>query len=145
MRLLGLQAILLIKDGRRQQAVLRLCEIISKYTGKNIAGVLINLFRNYRIIGNIRYFIANNTELNDICINVVLRTLYLNILAKLYKGRRLYCFGYIINLCAQAFIIRSDIEGVYKELVTTYREIDFKKVKDLWRKRRAVRLLYNLI
>ena len=107
------------------------CKIISKYTSKNIAGVLINLFYNYRITGNIRYFIANNTELNNTCINVVLYTLYLNILIKLCKGRQLYYFSYIINLYTQTFIIRSNIKGVYKELVTTYCEIDFKKFKDL--------------
>jgi hypothetical protein len=65
-----------------------------------MAGVLINLFRNYRITGNIGYFIADNAELNNICINAVLYALYLNILAKLYKGQRLCCFGYIINLYA---------------------------------------------
>ena len=75
------------KDGRRHYIVFRLCKIVDKRTSKNIAGVLINLFYNYRIIGNIRYFIANNTELNNTCINAVLYTLYLNILVKLYKGR----------------------------------------------------------
>ena len=52
-----------------------------------MAGVLIDLFRDYRIVGNIRYFIANNMELNNTYINVVLCALYLNILAKLYKGQ----------------------------------------------------------
>jgi len=65
-----------------------------------MAGVLIDLFRDYRISGNIRYFIANNTELNDTYINVILRALYLNMLAKLYKGYRLYYFSYITNLYA---------------------------------------------
>ena len=32
-----------------------------------------------------------------------------------------------------------------KELATAYREMDFKKVEDLWRKRGAVGLLYNLV
>jgi hypothetical protein len=110
-----------------------------------MAGVLIDLFRDYGIAGNIGYFMADNAESNNICIDAVLRALYPNILAKLRKGRRLRCFGYITNLCAQAFIIGSDIEGVCKELATAYREMDFKKVKDLWRKRGAVGLLYNLV
>ena len=75
------------KDGRRRHVVLGLCEIIGKYTSKNIAGVLIDLFRDYKIVGNIRYFIADNAELNDTCIDVILYILYLNILVKLYKGR----------------------------------------------------------
>ena len=52
-----------------------------------MAGVLINLFHDYRIAGNIRYFIANNTKSNNIYINAVLYILYPNISAKLYKGR----------------------------------------------------------
>ena len=75
------------EEGKRRYVVLRLRKIVSKYTSKNIAGVLIDLFRDYRIIGNIRYFIANNTELNDTYINAILYILYLNILAKIHKGR----------------------------------------------------------
>jgi hypothetical protein len=88
------------KDGRRHHVVLRLCKIIGKHTSKNMAGVLIDLFRDYRIVGNIRYFIANNTELNNTCIDAILYTLYLNILVKLRKGRQLYYFSYITNLYA---------------------------------------------
>jgi len=133
------------KDGRRCHVVLGLYKIIGKYTSKNMAGVLIDLFRDYRIAGNIRYFIADNAELNNTCIKAILYALYLNILVKLRKGRQLYYFSYITNLCAQAFIIRSNTEGVYKELVRAYHEIDFKKVKELWKKHRAVGLLHNLI
>jgi hypothetical protein len=86
------------KDGRRRHVVLGLREIISKYTGENIAGVLIDLFRDYRIAGNIKYFIADNTESNNTCIDAILRVLYLNMLVKLYKGCRLYYFSYITNL-----------------------------------------------
>ena len=74
------------KDGRRRYVVLRLHKIINKHTDENIAGVLIDLFHAYRIAGNIRYFIANNAELNNIYINAILYTLYLNISVKLYKG-----------------------------------------------------------
>ena len=75
------------KDSRRRHVILRLYEIIGKYTSENMAGVLIDLFRDYKIVGNIRYFIANNIELNNIYINAILYILYLNILVKLYKGR----------------------------------------------------------
>lgn len=110
------------KDGRRRQVVLGLREIVGEYTGENMAGVLIDLFRDYGIAGSIGYFIADNAESNDTCIDAVLRA-----------------------LCAQAFIIGSDAEGVCKELATAYREMDFKKVEDLWRKRGAVGLLHNLV
>jgi len=75
------------KDGRYYHIIFRLCKIIDKYTSENIAGVLIDLFRDYRIAGNIRYFMADNAELNDIYIDVILYILYLNILIKFRKGR----------------------------------------------------------
>ena len=80
--------------------VLRLRKIVSKYTSENIAGVLIDIFRDYRIIGNNWYFIADNTELNDTYINVILRILYLNISVKICKERRLYYSSYTTNLYA---------------------------------------------
>jgi len=43
-----------------------------KYTSKNIAAVLIALFKDYRIAGNLGYFIANNADINNTCINAVL-------------------------------------------------------------------------
>ena len=65
-----------------------------------MAAVLLNIFKDYKIRGNIGYFIADNTELNSTYINVILRALYLGMLAKKRKARRLRYFGYIINLYA---------------------------------------------
>ena len=96
-----------------------------------MAGVLIDIFRDYRIAGNIRYFIANNAELNNIYIDIILYVLYLNISVKLCKGYWLYYFSYIINFYTQAFIIKKNVEGVCKELARAYYKIDFKKVKEL--------------
>ena len=61
------------------------------------------------------------------------------------KARRLCCFGYIVNLYAQAFIIGKDAEKICKEMAFVYREMDFKRVQELWKKRRSIKLLYNLI
>ena len=119
------------KDGRRRHVVLRLREIIGEHTNENIISVFIDLFCDYRIVGNIRHFIANNAELNNIYINAILYILYLNILVKIYKEYWLYYFSYIINLYAQAFIIKNNAEGVYKEFVRVYYKINFKKIKEL--------------
>jgi len=43
-------------------------------------------------------------------------------LVKKRKARRLHCFGYIINLYAQAFIIGVNAENVYKDLAAMYRD-----------------------
>ena len=85
--IIGVVGYFINKDGRHCHIVLRLCEIIGKHTNKNMAGVLIDLFHNYGIAGNIGYFMANNAESNDMCINAILYTLYLNMSVKLRKGR----------------------------------------------------------
>jgi hypothetical protein len=74
---------------------------------------------------------ANNADLNDTCVDAILRALYLNMSPKKQKARRLRCFGHIVNLYIQAFIVGKDTEKVCKELATAYREIDFKKVDKL--------------
>ena len=62
---LGIVAYFINKDSGRRYMVLGLREVYSKYISKNIAAVLITLFRNYRIIGNLGYFRANNTDVNN--------------------------------------------------------------------------------
>ena len=86
------------ENGRYYYIIFKFYKIINKYTSKNIVGVLIDIFYNYKIVSNIRYFIANYTKLNSIYINIIFYILYLNILVKLYKGYWLYYFSYIINL-----------------------------------------------
>jgi hypothetical protein len=43
-------------------------------------------------------------------------------LVKKRKACKLRCFSYITNLYAQAFIIGVNIEKVYKDLATIYRD-----------------------
>ncbi|SRR6266516_4789650 len=65
--------------------------------------------------------------------------------AKQRKARRLRCFGHIVNLCAQAFIVGKDAEKVCKKLATAYQDNDMKAVEKLWRDRGAVGLLHNVV
>ena len=59
------------KDGRRCYRVLGLREVHGEHTSKNMAAVLITLFKDYRIAGNLGYFIANNADINNTYINAV--------------------------------------------------------------------------
>jgi len=88
------------KDGRRRYVVLGLREVYGEHTGENMAAVLIALFKDYRIAGNLGYFMADNADANNTCIDAVLRALYPKMSVKSRKGRRLCCFGHITNLCA---------------------------------------------
>ena len=69
---LGIVAHFINKDGRCCYTVLGLCEVHSEYTGENMAAVLIALFKDYRIAGNLGYFMADNADINNICINAIL-------------------------------------------------------------------------
>ena len=60
------------KDSRRRYVVLGLREVYGEHTSKNMAAVLIALFKDYRIIGNLGYFIADNADANNTCIDAVL-------------------------------------------------------------------------
>ena len=94
--------------------VLGLCKVYSKYTSKNMATVLITLFKDYRIISNLGYFIADDIDINNIYINNIIYALYQNILIKNGK-RRCFCyFGYIINFYSLNF------KNIYKDLATAY-------------------------
>ena len=74
---------------------------------------------------------GDNAESNDTCVDTVLRVLYPKMPVKKRKARRLRCFGHIVNLCAQAFIIGKDAEKICKEMASAYREMDFKRVQEL--------------
>jgi hypothetical protein len=97
---LGVVAHFIDRRGRRRQAVLGLREVLGEHSGENQAAVLIALFTEYNIGGNIGYFMADNAESNDTCIDAILQALYPNMSAKKRKARRLRCFSHITNLCA---------------------------------------------
>ena len=52
--------------------VLGLCKVIGEHSSKNMVGVLLDLFRDYKISGSISYFMADNAESNNMCIKVIL-------------------------------------------------------------------------
>ena len=70
--ILGVITHFINKQGRRRNVVLGLYKIINKYTNKNIIAVLLKVFKDYKISGNIKYFIANNVDLNNTYIDVIL-------------------------------------------------------------------------
>jgi len=88
---------------------------------------------------------ADNASTIDSCIDEVLQQLYPDMMAKQRKRRRLQCFGHIVNLCAQAFLIGKDAEKVCRQLDTAYQEGDWMKIGELWRKRGLIGRLHNLI
>ena len=84
-KILGAVAYFINKAGQYHYVVLGLCEVIGEYNNKNMASVFFDIFKDYRIYNNIGYFIADNVELNDICIDIIFQAFYLGILVKKQK------------------------------------------------------------
>ena len=74
------------KEGKHWYIILGLREVINKHSSENITGILIALFKEYNISKNIKYFMTNNMEVNNIYINTVLQALYLGISVKKQKA-----------------------------------------------------------
>jgi hypothetical protein len=142
---LGCVAHFVSRNGKRRTAVLALRELVGEHLGENMADVLLHIFGDYGISGRIGYFMADNATSNDACIDLVLQALYPNMSKKHRLRRRLRCFGHIVNLCAQAFIMGKDAEKTCKDLESAYREGDLTRIGELWKRRGAIGRLHNTV
>ncbi|OBS17625.1 hypothetical protein FPOA_11942 [Fusarium poae] len=124
--ILGCVAHFINRSGKRRTVVLALRELVGEHSGENMADVLLHIFDDYGISGRIGYFMADNASSNDACIDLVLKALYPNMSRKHRVRRRLRCFGHIVNLCAQAFIMGKDAAKTCKDLDSAYREGDYQ-------------------
>jgi hypothetical protein len=135
----------LTRWGKRRTVVLALREVEGEHSGENMADVLFHIFNDYRITEQIGFFMADNASSNDVCIDTVLKTLYPYMTKKQRLRRCLRCLGHIVNLCAQAFIVGKDADKVCREIEAAYREGEFAKIGELWRKKGAVGWLHNIV
>ncbi|KJZ68504.1 hypothetical protein HIM_12105 [Hirsutella minnesotensis 3608] len=110
-----------------------------------MADVLLQIIKDYKITDRVGYFMADNASANDVCVDAVLRAVYPGISDKQRRRRRLRCFGYIVNLCAQAFLIGKEANKVCKDLDAAYKDGDMTRIRELWRKRGAIGRLHNII
>ncbi|KFA81821.1 hypothetical protein S40288_09571 [Stachybotrys chartarum IBT 40288] len=143
--ILGCVAHFINRSGKRRKVVLALRELVGEHSGENMADVLLHIFDDYGISGRIGYFMADNASSNDACIDLVLQALYPNMSRKHRVRRRLRCFGHIVNLCAQAFIMGKDAAKTCKDLDSAYREGDYTRIRELWKKRGAIGRLHNIV
>ncbi|KAG7413394.1 putative AC transposase [Fusarium oxysporum f. sp. raphani] len=143
--ILGCVAHFINRSGKRRTVVLALRELVGEHSGENMADVLLHIFDDYGISGRIGYFMADNASSNDACIDLVLKALYPNMSRKHRVRRRLRCFGHIVNVCAQAFIMGKDASKTCKDLDSAYREGDYTRIRELWKKRGAIGRLHNIV
>ena len=95
--LLGVVAHFVDKDYQLRTIMLALRRITGSYSGENLAYTLEQIIEEFEITGRLGYFVLDNAESNNTCIEYLLKNIapYLQ-----KKHRRLRCIGHIINLAA---------------------------------------------
>jgi hypothetical protein len=85
---------------------------------------------------NLGYFVLDNTLNNNTTLVELAKILEFDL-----KERRLRCIGHILNLITKRYLFRQDL-SVFKE---EYKKAGPLERWALWRRRREVEKLYNLV
>ena len=132
-------------DGKKRHKLLALREVFGEHSGENIAAICVAVIKEYKFKNRFGVCIGDNADSNNTATELILKALFPRMSARKRKQRRIRCFGHIVNLCAQAFIVGQDCENVSKEIDRATQDMDFKKVRELWKKQGAIGLFQNLI
>lgn len=132
-------------QGNAKQRLLAVKEVEGEHSGLNIAGVLLEVFKDYQIGRQIGYFVVDNAQNNDTAIEEVLRALFPHMSAKKRKQRRLRCLGHVINLAAQRFILGHRAKKDLRELAAAQILGKQDEVNKFWEKQGAIGLLHQLV
>jgi hypothetical protein len=144
--ILGVVAMWIDADGRRQSTVLGLRRLYGEHTGENIGSAILELLGEYDVGGEqIGYFMLDNASSNDAAVEHILRELCPWMTPRQRRHRRLRCLGHIINLCCQAFLMGRDCEKYLAKLEKHYQRGDYAKVEELWKKFGCLGRLHNLV
>ena len=120
-------------SGVRKADLIALRRLDGEHIGENMAALLLEVFREYKIGGRIGFFILDNVSSNDTCVDLVLRRLYPWMNAKQRLRRRLRCLGHIINLSAQAFLLGKKSQETLEQLELAHHRHDFDAIVKVWR------------
>jgi hypothetical protein len=132
-------------SGARKANLIALRSLDGEHTGENMAALLLNVFREYKIGGHIGFFILDNASANDTCVDLVLRRLYPGMSAKQRLRRRLRCLGHVINLSAQAFLLGKRSQETLDQLELANLRHDFEAIAKVWREQGVLGRLHNII
>lgn len=118
--------------------------VIGSHSGENMSQTVISVIKDYNITDKLGYFVLDNAESNDVCIEAIIRDLRSNpSISK--RHRRLRCMGHIINLAAQALLYGEDPEAFEADVMSAATSRREQLVLNLWRKKGPVGKLHNII
>ncbi|XWX00767.1 hypothetical protein V2A60_008788 [Cordyceps javanica] len=116
---------------------MRLPRIESRHSGENLADRVSEIIHEYNIEGRIGYFVTDNAESNDTCLDHLAVELGFN-----KQQRRLRCSGHIINLVARSILFGTDADAFEEDCQAE------KEIQDdvrLWRTKGPIGKLHNTI
>ncbi|KJZ68404.1 hypothetical protein HIM_12202 [Hirsutella minnesotensis 3608] len=135
--LLGLTVHFLDDEGKFRTFLLGLPRIEGRHSGENLADRVSEIIHEYGIQDRIGYFVTDNAESNDTCLEDLSVELGFN-----KQHRRLRCCGHIINLVARAILFGTNADA-FEEDCQAEKEIqdDMK----LWRSKGPLGKLHNIV
>jgi hypothetical protein len=97
MSLLGVVGYFINQNDKILSILLELRRLQGSHSGEYISEAAIPVLEDYNLKEKLDYFILNNADNNDKCVEYILKKIRPEL--KSYK-RRLRCFGHILNLIA---------------------------------------------
>ncbi|PNP55197.1 hypothetical protein FNYG_15548 [Fusarium nygamai] len=134
--LLGLAVHFLDDEGKFRTFLLGLPQIEGLHSGENLADRVSEIIHEYGFEDRIGYFVANNAESNDTCLEDLGTEFGFN-----KQHRRLRCCGHIINLVARSILFGTDAD-TFEDDCQAEKEIQ-DEIK-LWRSKGPIGKLHNI-
>lgn len=127
----------------RQAVTLALVEVQGVHSGEAQARIVLDVLKDFGIIGKLGYFVMDNAHANDALIREVAEALKDEGVYYNYRERRLRCNGHIINLSVQAFLFGKQVDD-YDFPDTIFTTVTDAQLNS-WRKLGPLGKLHNII
>ena len=134
----GIVCFFLDSESRAQKLVLGIPEIMQRHTGENVAVHILDIIASYQISSKIGYFTLDNAKNNDTAIEAIGTELKFR-----GKGRRIRCFGHILNLVCKQLLFGHDADA-FEEEISADSTIDASR-HEAWRRKGPIGKLHNLV
>jgi hypothetical protein len=116
--LMAVVAHYLDKDFVNPTRLIALRRLLGPHSGANMAETLIDVMSDFGIADQLGYFMTDNAESNDTCLKRVMRKIHPDCTDDDVNGRRLRCWGHILNLVARSFLFGRDADAFELEDAT---------------------------
>jgi hypothetical protein len=123
--------------------LIALRRLYGSHSGENMARVLIDVIQEFRITDRLGYFMIDNAESNDTCLEHLVREMVPEATEEDVEERRLRCWGHVLNLVARAFLFGTDADAFeLEDAANTVLERELERLS-AWRKKGPVGKLHN--